>query len=81
MFQKLTFCQAGKSSTRNSSIFFGSSMLNSLRRLLYFSSRFLVIFADDKIIGKSISAVEYARATSSILSYPLTEIPLTVKES
>ena len=54
-------------------------MLNYRRRLLYSSLRFLVRSADDKIIGMSISAVEYARATSLILLYPLTEIPLTVK--
>ena len=65
-----------KQSSRDSfSTFFGSSMLNSLRRLPYFSSRFLIRSADDKIIGRSISAAEYARATSLILLYPLTEIP------
>ena len=53
-------------------------MLNSLRRLLYSSSRFLVRSEDDKTIGRSFSAAEYTRATSSILLYPLTEIPLTV---
>ena len=48
MFLRFTFSQTVKSSTRNSfSIFFGSSMLNSLRRLLYSSSRFLVRYADE----------------------------------
>ena len=59
--------------------FFRSTILNSLRRLLYSSLRLLVRSADDKIIGRSISVAEYARATSLILLYPLTEIPLTVK--
>ena len=53
-------------------------MLNSLTRFLYSSSRFLVRSADGKIISSSISAAEYASATSSILLYPLTEIPQTV---
>ena len=53
-------------------------MLNSLRRLLYSSLRFLVRYADDKIIARSIAVAEYASATSSILLYPLTEIPQTV---
>ena len=79
MFPRFTFGQTVKSSTCNSfSILYGSSMLNSLTRLLYSSSRFLVRFADDKIISRSISVVEYASATSLILLYPLTEIPLTV---
>ena len=55
--------------------FLDQVMLNSLRHLPYFSSRFLIRSADDKIIGRYISAAEYARATSSILLYPLTEIP------
>ena len=55
-------------------------MLNSLTRFLY-SSRFLVRSADGKIISRSISAAEYASATSSILLYPLTEIPQTVNLS
>ena len=79
MFPRFTFGQTVKLSTCNSfSIFYGSSMLNSLTRFLYSSSRFLVRSADDKIISRSISATEYASATSSILLYHLTEIPLTV---
>ena len=79
MFPRFTSGQTLKLSTCNSfSIFYGSSMLNSLTRFLYSSSRFLVRSADDKIISRSISAAEYASATSSILLYPLTEIPLTV---
>ena len=53
-------------------------MLNSLTRFLYSSSRFLVRSADGKIINRSISAEEYASATSSILLNPLAEIPQTV---
>ena len=53
-------------------------MLNSLTRFLYSSLRLLVRSADGKIISRSISAAEYASATSSILLYPLAEIPQTV---
>ena len=70
MFPRFTSGQTLKLSTCNSfSIFYGSSMLNSLTRFLYSSSRF---------ISRSISAAEYASATSSILLYPLAEIPQTV---
>ena len=72
MFRRFTFSQTIKLSTCNSfSIFYGSSMLSSLTRLLYSSSRFLVRSADEKIISRSISAAEYASATSSILLYLL----------
>ena len=53
-------------------------MLNSLTHFRYSSLRFLVRSADGKIISRSISAAEYASATSSILLYPLTEISQTV---
>ena len=79
MFPRFTSGQTPKLSTCNSfSIFYGSSMLNSLTRFLCSSLRFSVRSADDKIVSRSISAAEYASATSSILLYPLTEIPLTV---
>ena len=79
MFPRFTSGQTLKLSTCNSfSIFYGSSMLNSLTRFLYSSSRFLVRSVDGKFISRSISAAEYASATSSILLYPLAEIPQTV---
>ena len=53
-------------------------MFSSLTRFLCSPSRFLVRSADGKITSRSISAAEYASATSSILLYPLTEIPQTV---
>ena len=53
-------------------------MFSSLTRFLYSSSRFLVRSADGKITGRSLSAAEYASATSSILLYPLKEILQTV---
>ena len=79
MFPRFTSGQTVKLSTCNSfSIFYGSSMLNSLTCFLYSASRLLVRSEDDKIISRSVSAAEYASATSSILLYPLTEILLTV---
>ena len=54
--------------------YFSDQVCWIFRCLLYSSLRFLVRFADGKIIGRSISAADYALATSSILLYPLTEI-------